>query len=128
MTTIQINRLIKLPEACEFCVRYRAERGEDFNVHFWSKLVVSKRSACHLLRRRNIKTLSPYSIVPIAFRSRNMIGYALPSSAPRSAAAGEQRMARNDDDLSVLDVLIVTALIGLTLGVGWKLWGSLFTS
>lgn len=37
-------------------------------------------------------------------------------------------MARNDDDLSVLDVLIVTALIGLTLGVGWKLWGSLFTS
>lgn len=37
-------------------------------------------------------------------------------------------MARNDDDLSALDVLIVTALIGLTPGVGWKLWGSLFSS
>lgn len=37
-------------------------------------------------------------------------------------------MARNDNDLSVLDVIIMIALIGLTMGVGWMLWGWLFSA
>lgn len=78
--------------------------------------------------KANIQTLSPYAIVPIAFRSRNMIGSRTAVVGTTIGGAGEQPMARNDDDLSALDVLIVTALIGLTLGVGWKLWGSLFSS
>ena len=36
-------------------------------------------------------------------------------------------MARNDNDLSALDAIIMIALIGLTMGVGWMLWGWLFT-
>ncbi|ANI79569.1 hypothetical protein EP837_03181 [Sphingobium sp. EP60837] len=36
-------------------------------------------------------------------------------------------MARNDNDLSALDAIIMIVLIGLTMGVGWMLWGWLFT-
>lgn len=35
-------------------------------------------------------------------------------------------MREGDNDLSALDAIILTALVGLTAAVGWKLWGWIF--
>lgn len=35
-------------------------------------------------------------------------------------------MAQDNSDLSALDAIILTALISLTMGMGWMLWGWVF--